>query len=229
MTRDLDSFVKELTEVGGHIGSVKSRRSPSLFKRGGVYATVDGFDIIDLVNTYEQLGKAVEALKNVVKEKGGVMVVSPRLELFDVVVDFSKNNDFMYSCGRWVGGTLTNYSEIKKRVDVLADLRRRFRDGNLNVVTKKEKLDLSRKLEKLEERFGGLGDYKELPKILIIISPNISHVALKEANDKDIPVIGIGGTDMDVENVDYPVCIADRNVSAVKYLFDVINDELKNN
>ena len=132
-----------------------------------------------------------------------------------------------YSTQRWIGGTLTNFGEIKKRIEKLQDLLSKKEKGELSVYTKKERLLIDRSIEKMDNSFGGLSEMKQLPAALFVVDSLSVDTAVKEANFMHIPVISISNTDCNLKMIDYPIVANDNSQASLKFLLDEITKTLK--
>ena len=127
-----------------------------------------------------------------------------------------------YVASRWIGGTLTNFTEIRKRIDMMIDLLSQKEKGELSKYTKKERLLIDRKIEKLERMFGGIKNMVALPKALFIVDPRFEETAMKEAQSLNIPIIALCGSDNNITNIDYPILANDSNIASVKFFVEKI-------
>jgi len=127
-----------------------------------------------------------------------------------------------YVASRWIGGTLTNFTEVRKRIDMMIDLLSQKEKGELSKYTKKERLLIDRKIEKLERMFGGIKNMVALPKALFIVDPRFEETAMKEAQSLNIPIIALCGSDNNITNIDYPILANDSNIASVKFFVEKI-------
>lgn len=214
-----------LFEAGAHYGYKKSRRHPSTAEY--IFGVKNTIEIFDLEKTHAQL----EAAKTFVQDaaaKGQVLFVSGKPESKTMLRNAAMEVEAPYVAGRWIGGTLTNFTEIKKRVDRLVKLRTQQERGELNQYTKHERLMISREVTKLEEMFGGLVGMETLPKALFVIDPRQEHAAVAEARHLGIPVVALANSDCDLSEVDYPIPANDSGVKSVAFFVKEIADTYKN-
>jgi small subunit ribosomal protein S2 len=127
-----------------------------------------------------------------------------------------------YVASRWIGGTMTNFPEIRKRIDMMLDLLTQKEKGELAKYTKKERLLIDRKIEKLQKMFGGIKDMTALPKALFIIDPRYEETALREAKSLNIPVIALCGSDNNIVDIDYPILANDSNIASIRFFVEKV-------
>ncbi len=206
--------MKQLLESGVHFGHTTRRWNPKMAKY--IFTARNGIYIIDLQKTANQIEKAYVALLNIVKDGGKVLFVGTKKQAQEAVKEEALRTDQYYVNQRWLGGTLTNFKTIKKRIKRLQDLYKMEEDGDFAKLTKKEVVKLISEREKLEKFLGGIKDMKKLPDALFIVDPRKEHNAILEARKLNIPVFGIVDTNCDPEDVDYVIPANDDAIRAVK-------------
>lgn len=209
------SRIQEMFEAGAHYGYSRTRRHPTT--KQFIYGSKNRTDIIDIEKTEVQLTKAEELLKTIAGTGRQVIFVGSKPEIRDLVKITAESLGMPYVDERWIGGTLTNWKQIKSRVVMLEDLGEKSEEGTLMYKTKKEKLLLERKIEKLNRRFGGLSTLKGIPAALIVIDGREEVNAVTEAHMMGIPVIGLVNTDNDIRLIDYPVVGNDNSRKSVDF------------
>ena len=209
------SRIQEMFEVGAHYGYSRTRRHPTT--KPFIYGSKNRTDIIDLEKTEAQLKQAEELLKTIAGSGRQVIFVGSKPELRDLVKGAAESLGMPYVDERWIGGTLTNWKQIKSRVVMLEDLGEKSEEGTLMYKTKKEKLLLERKIEKLGRRFGGLTTLKGIPAALIVIDGREEINAVTEAKMMGIPVIALSNTDNDIRLVDFPIIANDNSRKSVDF------------
>lgn len=217
--------INGLFNAGAHFGFGKSRRHPSVNQF--IFDSKNRTDIFDLEKTNALLNKALEFIGTLAKQKAKILFVGGKNEAQNSVKQGAEKINMPYVAGRWIGGTLTNFTEIRKRVDTMLDFITQKEKGELSKYTKKERLLIDRKIEKLERMFNGIKDMKEIPKALFIIDPRFEKTALKEAKLLNIPVIALCGSDNDISNIDFPITANDSNKKSIEYFVDIITLEYK--
>jgi small subunit ribosomal protein S2 len=215
------SLIERLFSVGAHFGFTKSRRHPTAAPF--IFGNREGTDIIDL----EKTSASLEAAKTVVNEAGKagktILFVGTKEEIIHVVEAHAVGIEMPYVVNRWVGGMLTNFSEIKKRVQRLADLTTQGETGELErKYTKKERVIIGRELAKLTLNFGGIAKMDRLPSMLVVVDPRHDSIAVLEARELKIPVIGIMSSDSNVRLVDYPIVVNDALQASVALVLSEI-------
>ncbi len=209
------SRIQEMFEVGAHYGYSRTRRHPTT--KQYIYGSKNRTDIIDIEKTEAQLEKVEELLKTIVGSGRQVIFVGSKPELRDLVKGTAESLNMPYVDERWIGGTLTNWKQIKSRVVMLEDLGEKSEGGTLMYKTKKEKLLLERKIEKLGRRFGGLTTLKGIPAALVVIDGREEVNAVMEAHMMGIPVIALSNTDNDIRLVDFPIMANDNSRKSVDF------------
>jgi small subunit ribosomal protein S2 len=220
-----ENMVDELFKAGAHFGFVKSRRHPSA--KPFIYGTKNNIEVFDLEKTRVEL---LEALKFVTKkgEEGITPIfVGGKSEAREAVSRAGQSLSAPYVAGRWIGGTLTNFPEIKKRLVLLDELTEQREKGELGKYTKKERLLIDRDIEKLNKYFGGLGGMKSLPKFMIVVDPKKEYIAVAEARRMRLPVIALAGSDSNLHEVDYPIPGNDSSRQSINYIIGLLVEAYK--
>ena len=203
-----------LRGLGAHAGYSKTRRHPSVAK---FLEEGTGFkDKIDLDKTLEQLSVAQNFLKNNQEKK--ILLIGTKPEIHRIVAEIADEAGTYFVERRWIGGTLTNFPEIKKRLDRLNDLTERRDSGKLVYKTKKERVMQEQEIAKLSSKFDGIKAMQATPDIILIVDPRHEHIAATEARQKKIPIIAIMNTDCDMSAIDYPILANDASVDSVKII-----------
>lgn len=210
--------LQPMLEAGVHLGYSRSRRHPSTLPF--ILGSKNRKDLINLEATTEQLEAAKEAIKKFATGDAAVMFVGTKPELHTKIENLANTIDAPFVTKRWIGGTLTNWSEIKKRVARLEDLRSQKESGELAKYTKKEQSLFDREINKLELYFGGLVNLKAKPGLVVVVDPKKEHLAVEEAIKLNIPVIAIANTDCDISNITYPVVANDSALSSVTLILN---------
>lgn len=216
--------VEELFKIGAHFGFGKSRRHPSTTPY--IFGSKNRVDIFDLEKTEASLLKALEFISSLtLTGTSTVLFVGGKNEAQNGARESALKAGMPYVASRWIGGTLTNFTEIRKRVDTMLDLLSQKEKGELSKYTKKERLLIDRKIDKLQKMFWGIKDMVNVPKAIFIIDPRYEETALNEAKALNIPVIALCGSDNDIAKVDYPILANDSNLLSIKYFADKIAEE----
>lgn len=225
MTEINSKKVEELFAAGAHFGYSKAKRHPST--KEFVYGTKNRVEVIDLEKTAEAIESAKEFIKETTSKGGKIVFVASKNEVRKVVEEAAKSVNMPYVANRWIGGTFTNFAEIRKRVNRLVKLTTGFEKGDFGQYTKKERLDMEKEMKKLAKYYEGVIEMKVLPKAIFLVDSDAEFNALKEATDLDIPVIAVSNTDCDVSKIKHPIIANDTSKEAVeiilKDLVSVIN------
>lgn len=214
-----------MEDTGAHIGYSKSRRHPSVIDH--IKIAKQTRDIINLEKTSEQLREAKDFLKSIKDSGGQVLYVGTKPEAQRITREYADIANMPFVEMRWLGGTLTNFEEIQKRVERLEKLLDQEEKGELVFQTKKEKLMLEREIESLEEKFGGLRSMKKLPSALLIIDPRAEHIAEEEAWQMNIPTVALANTDCNIDRINYPIVANDTNIASIEFFTKELTEVLR--
>jgi len=215
---------EKMIEAGLHFGHKKNKKHPKM--EPYIYGVRGGVNIIDVSKTEEKMKEAFDFLLDVVSKDGKVLVVGTKVQFKDIVKGFAEECNFAYVTERWLGGTLTNFDNIKKRVDYLKDLEKQKEDGSLEKYTKKEQLDISREIESLKKRFEGLKSLSKFPDVVFVLDMEKDHLAVKEALDKNIKIVAIADTNVNPELANYIIPANDDAVSSVSYILNNLKEKV---
>ncbi|MEI8129916.1 MAG: 30S ribosomal protein S2 [bacterium] len=219
-------LLKELFSVGAHFGYSRTRRHPSVARH--LFGTKNKVDIIDIEQTEVMLQKATEYMKTLGQKGKTVIFVGTKPEAKDATRTAAESLDLPFVTSRWVGGILTNFPEIKKRLTRLEELRAAKISGDLQKkYTKKEQLLIAREVAKMEELFSGIVSLKGLPDALFIVDPKKEEIAVLEAQRLGIPVIALGSTDCDLTTITYPILANDASRAAIEFIVKHLADAYK--
>lgn len=219
-TESKKPLVESMFKVGAHYGFVKSRRHPSV--KSFIFGTKNKIEIFDLEKTGAQLEDAINFVKNVASAGKSVIFVGSKSEARESIKNAADRVAQPFVASRWIGGTLTNFEIIRKRVEKLLDLISQKEKGELTKYTKKERLMIDREIERLTHLFGGITGMNMLPGAVFVIDPKKEHIAVAEAIEKKIPVIALAGSDCDISNIKYPIVANDSSVGSVAFFADKI-------
>lgn len=226
MADNNQSVVERLASTGAHFAHVKSRRHPSMKKF--IMGTKNKVDLLDLEKTEELLSKALETVQRYGAEGKTILFVAGKREMVRPTRKVAESLSQPFIAGRWLGGTLTNFGEIKKRIQRLAELSEGRESGELaKKYTKLEQLMLSREEKRLEERIGGLAGMTKLPDAVVVIDTKSEEIAIAEAKGKNIPVIAVMSSDCDVADATYPIVANDASVKTVEMILAEIAEAYK--
>lgn len=206
--------MKQLLESGVHFGHATRRWNPKMAKY--IFTARNGIYIIDLQKTASQIESAYAALLEIAKNEGRVLFVGTKKQAQEAVMEEAARSGQFYVNQRWLGGTLTNFKTIKKRINKLHDLYKMEETGEFEKLPKKEVIKLVAERTKLEKFLGGIKDMQKLPSALFIVDPRKERNAILEARKLNIPVFGIVDTNCDPDDVDYVIPANDDAIRAVK-------------
>ena len=217
--------MKKLLEAGVHFGHQTRRWNPAMKKY--IYTARNGIYIIDLQKTVTCIETAYAALKTIVDNGGKVLFVGTKKQCQDIVKEEALRSGSFYAVERWLGGTLTNFRTIQKRIKRLKDIEKMEEEGTLDAsYTKKEAAIIRKEGEKLNVSLGGIKEMRKLPNAIVVIDPRIEHNAVAEAKKLGIPVFAIVDTNSDPDNVDYVIPANDDATRAVKLIITVLADAI---
>lgn len=221
MAISLDS----LAQAGLQYGYSRTRRHPST--KSFIYANKAGIDYIDLEKTKIQLEEALSFLSSVKNAGRIILFVGVKPEVRQLIKEIALSLNAPYIAERFIGGSLTNFSQMKKRIEKLHDLLKKKEDGAFAVFTKKEQLLLQREIERLDRDFGGISTMTNLPSAIVIVDPRHESMCLEEAVRMNIPVVALSNTDCNISSVTYPVVGNDGSLASVRFFLEVIKAELQ--
>ena len=217
---------EEMFKVGVHYGYSKSRRHPSTSPY--IFTTKNGVDIINIEKTNELLEKAIEAVTKLASSGKTVLFVGTKPEARQQIVETALALNMPYVSERWVGGALTNFPEIKKRIVKLLDLRNQKEKGELEKYTKKERLLIDREMDDMTKNFQGLTGITKTPDAVFVIDPKKEHIAVVEAQKMNLPIIAVLNTDCNLKQVEYPIIANDASVSSITFFLNKIKEAYTN-
>lgn len=216
--------MKQLLEAGVHFGHQTRRWNPKMKRY--IFTERNGIYIIDLQKTVKKVEEAYNFTKNLAAEGGKILFVGTKKQAQDSVKEEAQRSGMYYVNQRWLGGTLTNFETIQKRIKRLKDIEKMQENGTFDVLPKKEVVQLKKELERLEKFTGGIKDMKDLPDALFIIDPRKERIAVAEARKLNIPIIGIVDTNCDPDEIDVVIPANDDAIRAVKLLTSKMADAI---
>ena len=220
-TTHTNPLIDRLFAVGAHFGYTRTRRHPSVTPF--IFGAKNRVEIFDLEETSKLLEKAKEYAKTLGQEKKMILFVGGKQEAQKVVRERAETLGMPHVTGRWIGGTITNFEQMKKRISRLEDLREKREKGAFEKYTKRERLEFDREIEELERVFGGLLPMREhLPAAMFAIDAKKEHIAVKEAKDRNLSVMALMSSDGNIEDVTYPMVGNDSAVKSITFFVDEI-------
>jgi small subunit ribosomal protein S2 len=212
--------MRQLLEAGVHFGHHTRRWNPKMSPY--IFGKRNSIHIINLEKTVPMLYEALEAVQSIAKNGGKFLFVGTKRSASDLIAQAATNCGQYYVNHRWLGGMLTNWETVSKSIKKLKNLEDRISSGEINNLTKKERLNIERQKEKLDLTLGGIKDMNGIPDALFVIDINKEAIAVLEANNLNIPVIAICDTNTNPSNVDYPIPGNDDALRAISLYCDLI-------
>ena len=212
--------MKQLLEAGVHFGHQTRRWDPRMAEY--IFQARNGIHIIDLQKASKKIDEAYEFIKEQVEEGKTVLFVGTKKQAQDCMKEAAIKSGMYYVNQRWLGGMLTNFDTIQKRIQRLKELETMEQDGTFDVLPKKEVILLKKEMEKLEKNLGGIKEMTELPGVIFLVDPKKERIAVLEAKKLGIPTVGIVDTNCNPEDLDYPIPGNDDAIRAVKLIADVM-------
>ena len=216
--------MSNLLEAGVHFGHQTKRWNPKM--KEYIYTSRDDIYIINLEKTKACLESAYEAVKTIAENGGKFLFVGTRKQAGEVCLEEATRSNSYYVVERWLGGTLTNFRTIRKRVKRLEEIEEMEKNGTFEVLPKKEVIGLKKEYEKLNKVLCGIREMTKLPQALIIVDPKKEYNAIKEARKLKIPVFGVVDTNCDPDDVDYVIPGNDDAVRSIKVMLGVLTNAI---
>ena len=210
--------MKQLLEAGVHFGHQTRRWDPKMAEY--IFQARNGIHIIDLQKTSKKIDEAYSFMKEQAEEGKTVLFVGTKKQAQECVKEAAEKCGMYYVNQRWLGGTLTNFTTIRKRIGRLLELEKMQEDGTFEVLPKKEVILLKKEMEKLEKNLGGIKEMTEVPGVMFIVDPKKEKIGILEARKLGIPVIGLVDTNCNPQDVDYAIPGNDDAIRAVKLIAD---------
>lgn len=208
--------MKQLLEAGVHFGHQTRRWNPKMARY--IFTERNGIYIIDLQKTVRKVEEAYNFVRDLAAEGKTILFVGTKKQAQEAVKDEAIRSNMFFVNQRWLGGTLTNFPTIQKRISRLLQLERMEEDGTFDVLPKKEVILLRKEMERLEKFLGGIKNMKQIPSAMFIIDPRKERIAVAEAHKLGIPIVAIVDTNCDPDEIDYVIPGNDDAIRAVKLL-----------
>ena len=212
--------MRQLLEAGIHFGHHTRRWNPKMDEY--IFGQRNNIHIIDLEKTVPMLYNALEVLHNIAKKGGSILFVGTKRSASEIISSSAINCGQFYVHHRWLGGMLTNWETVSKSIKRLKDLEKKMESGEINSLTKKERLTLERSREKLELNLGGIKNMSGTPDALFIIDINKEAIAVEEAKKLNIPIVAVCDTNTDPKKIDYPIPGNDDAVRSISLYCDLV-------
>ena len=208
--------MKQLLEAGVHFGHQTRRWNPKMAEY--IFTERNGIYIIDLQKTVKKVEEAYNFVREITEQGGEILFVGTKKQAQESIKEEAERVGMYYVNARWLGGMLTNFTTIKKRIQRMDQLKKMAEDGTFEQLPKKEVVNLTIEAEKLDKNLGGIKDMKKLPAAIFIVDPKKEHNAVAEARKLNIPIIAIVDTNCDPDEVDYVIPGNDDAIRAVKLI-----------
>ncbi|SOB93158.1 small subunit ribosomal protein S2 [Ureibacillus xyleni] len=216
--------MKQLLEAGVHFGHQTRRWNPKMKKY--IFVERNGIYIIDLQKTVKKLEEAYDFMRQVGQDGGKVLFVGTKKQAQEAIQEEAERSGNYYINQRWLGGTLTNFGTIQKRVARMKAIEKMEEDGTFDVLPKKEVIQLKKEHERLVKFLGGIRDMTDIPDVMFVVDPRKERIAVAEARKLNIPIVGIVDTNCDPDEIDYVIPANDDAIRAVKLLTAKMADAL---
>ena len=216
--QDFGLDAEEMLKAGLHFGHRTSRLHPKM--EPFIYGVRKTVHIIDLEKTLEKFKQALSFIQELSKQEKVLLLVGTKIPHKQLVEDIANQCNLPYVNQRWLGGTLTNFGVMRKRIEYLKEIEEKQKSGELEKYTKKERIKIAKEFDKLKIRFEGIQKLEKLPDAVFICDMRKDDLAAKEARMKNIPVIGICDTNVDPTSADYPIPANDDAISSVRYILE---------
>ena len=216
--------MKQLLEAGVHFGHQTRRWNPKMAEY--IFTERNGIYIIDLQKTVKMIEEGYYFTRDVAAEGGSVLFVGTKKQAQEAIKEEAERTGMYYVNARWLGGMLTNFKTIKKRISRLFQLDKMAEDGTMELLPKKEVIKLNLEKERLEKFLGGIKNMHDLPSAMFVVDPRKEKNAIAEAHKLGIPVIAIVDTNCDPEEADYPIPGNDDAIRAVKLIVSTIGNAI---
>jgi len=218
---DKNKSIESMFASGAHFGLGKSRRHPTI--SSFIFSTKNDTDIFDLEKTQDLFEKAKSFVKTLAKDSKTILFVGGKKEAFKTIRNSAELQGMPYVDGRWIGGTISNFVQIRKRIDRYEKLINDKEKGELAKYTKRERMLIDKEIASLEKMFLGIVSMKKIPDAFFVIDPRKEKIAVKEALDAGIPVIALCGSDCDISKITYPIIGNDTSKMSIQYFVDEIS------
>jgi small subunit ribosomal protein S2 len=214
--------MRQLLEAGVHFGHQTRRWNPKM--KPYIFAERNGIHIIDLAQTVKRLDDALAFVSDTVAGGDTILFVGTKKQAQEPIMEEAIRADMPWVNHRWLGGMLTNFVTIRKRLGLLDQLEARQAAGDFDRLTKKEASRLTDEMERLQLKLGGMRKMRRLPGALFVVDPHREHIAVTEARKLEIPVIGTGDTNVDPDQLDYIIPANDDAIRAIRLLCRLVSD-----
>jgi len=214
--------IQEMLEKGIHFGCFSDKLHPKM--KDFCFGMRNDFAVIDLFKAKERTKEAFEFLSQSKKEGRSFLIVGTKQVAQKLVEEFAKEFNFPYVNQRWIGGLLTNFEVIKKRINLLKEMEEKAQSEEVKKMLKKEKIKFEKTLERMRRKFSGVKNLEKLPEVLIIVDPAREEIAVEEARKKGVKTVGIAGLDSDPQKLDFFILANTNSLTSLRYIFSKIKE-----
>ncbi len=214
-----------MLKAGVHFGHQQSRRHPKM--EPYIFTAKSGFHIINLEKTQEKLKEALDFVKKIVSNGGTILFLSTKKQAKKIVEKHAKECEMPYIIEHWLGGTFTNYVEIKKVIKRFSNLKKEKASGEMDKYTKKEKLEFDREIEKLQLSVGGIENMSKIPDAIFICGVKDEKTAVLESIKKNVPIVAMCDTNINPEKITYPIPANDDAIKSIELITSLIAKVVK--
>lgn len=215
----------EMLKAGLHFGHQTSRWHPKM--KPYIFTARNGIHIIDLEKTSEKLEVALDFIKETVKDGGVILFLGTKPQAQEIIKKAALEAEMPYIIHHWLGGTLTNFQQIRKVIEKYNNLKSKKESGELAKYTKKEQSLFDREIERLEQMVGGLANLKKLPDTIFIVDTKHENTAVTEATKKDVPIVAICDTNSNPDKITYPIPANDDGIKSIELIVNLVVDAVK--
>ncbi len=215
---------QELLDAGVHFGHLKRKWNPKMAPY--IFMERNGIHILDLHKTSAKIEEAANAIKQMAKSGRQILFVATKKQAKEIVSEKVKETGMPYITERWSGGMLTNFRTVKKAIKKMKTYDRMGQDGTFEMISKRERLQITREKAKLEKNLGSIADMKRLPAALFVVDVNKEHIAVAEAKKLHIPIFGMVDTNSNPD-IDFPIPSNDDAAKSISLIVGVMTDAIK--
>lgn len=216
--------LENLMDAGAHFGHQTKRWNPKMEEY--LYGQEEGVHIFDLTKTKPLIEEALEFLAKSAKEGKKILILGTKKQIKDKVAEVAEKVGVPYVNERWLGGTVSNFGQMKRSIDKMEEMKENLATGFYNKYTKKERLLIDREIIRLEKFFGGIKSLTGVPDVLFVIDTKRESAAVREAAERKIPVVGIVDSNADPDLIDYPIPMNDDASKALTYILDLVGQAI---
>ncbi len=221
----LPEIITELLECGVHFGHLSKHWNPKM--KRFIFGKKKNVYIIDLEKTAQKLQEAKEFAKQKTKDGEKILFVATKKQLRGIVKELASSCDMPYVAERWVGGLLTNFSTVRRRVEKYLEFLKKRETGGFDIMVKKEVVKINREIERMERSYSGVTSLEGLPGCVFVVDPKKEVACVREVNKLGIPIIALIDTDANPDIIDYPIPGNDDSIKSVKYITSSLVEAIK--